>query len=107
MKLRPLRIAIAIGIASIALSACVYRMDVPQGNRIETSLLDQLEIGMSRDQVEFLLGTPAIVDLYQPDQWHYIYYIKKGEDDSIEKRIMNLNFVDGLLAAIDGGLNPE
>ena len=107
MNLRPLRTAIAIGIASIALSACVYRMDIAQGNRIDASLINQLEIGMSQEQVEFLLGTPAIVDLYQPDQWHYVYYFKKGEDGSIEKRFMKLNFIGGLLATIDGGLNPE
>ncbi|MFZ9038036.1 MAG: outer membrane protein assembly factor BamE [Gammaproteobacteria bacterium] len=44
-------------------------MDIPQGNRIDPALAEQLEIGMSRSQVEFLLGTPAIVDAYHPDQW--------------------------------------
>ena len=81
-------------------------MDIPQGNRVDPELVAQLEIGMSRDQVTFLLGTPAVVDLYRPDQWHYIYYLKRGGDGSIEKRRMTLTFSDDLLAEIEGGLNP-
>jgi outer membrane protein assembly factor BamE len=81
-------------------------MDIPQGNRIDPALLQQLEIGMSRNQVEFLLGTPAVVDLYQPDQWNYIYYLKTGDDGEVEKKRMTLTFTNDLLSEIDGTLNP-
>ena len=81
-------------------------MDIPQGNRIDASLVEQLEIGMSRKQVKFLLGTPAIVDLYRPDQWHYIYFLKTGDDGEIEKKRMTLTFSDDLLSKIEGDLNP-
>ena len=81
-------------------------MDIPQGNRIDASLVEQLEIGMSRKQVKFLLGTPAIVDLYRPDQWHYIYFLKTGDDGEIEKKRMTLTFSDDLLSKIEGNLNP-
>ena len=81
-------------------------MDIPQGNRIDPVLVEQLEIGMSRNQVRFLLGTPAIVDLYHPDQWHYVFYLKTGADGEYEKRIMTLNFQGDLLAEIEGTLNP-
>lgn len=81
-------------------------MDIPQGNRIDAAIVQQLEIGMSRNQVIFLLGTPAIVDLYRPDQWHYVYYLKSGDDDKIEKRSMSLTFTNDLLSKIDGSLNP-
>ena len=81
-------------------------MDIPQGNRIDPALLEQLEIGMSRNQVEFLLGTPAVVDPYQPDKWHYVYYLKTGDDGEIEKSRMTLTFSNDLLSKIDGTLNP-
>ena len=81
-------------------------MDIPQGNRIDSAIVQQLEIGMSRNQVEFLLGTPAVVDLYRPDQWHYVYYLKTGDDGEIEKRHMSLTFTSDLLSEIDGSLNP-
>jgi outer membrane protein assembly factor BamE len=54
-------------------------MDIPQGNRLDDGLEQQLEIGMSRGQVEFLLGSPAIIDLYRPDYWYYYYYLKTGD----------------------------
>ena len=77
-------------------------MDIPQGNRIDPSVVEQLEIGMSRSQVEFLMGSPAVVDLYRPNQWHYIYYLKTGEDGIIEKHHMTLTFTDDLLSSIEG-----
>jgi outer membrane protein assembly factor BamE len=81
-------------------------MDIPQGNRVDPAKVEQLEIGMSRNQVKFLLGTPAIVNLYRPDQWYYIYYLKTGDDGKIEQRRMTLIFNGDLLAKIDGSLNP-
>ena len=81
-------------------------MDIPQGNRIDASLVEQLEIGMSRKQVKFLLGTPAVVDLYRPDRWHYIYFLKTGNDGEIEKKRMTLTFSNDLLSNIEGNPNP-
>ena len=82
-------------------SACLYRMDVPQGNRIDASTIDQLRHGMTRSQVQFLLGTPAIVDNYRPDRWHYVYYLKTG-DGEVEKRLLTLRFEGDQLAAFGG-----
>ncbi len=105
MNLRQLQRLLIVGCAIVAFPGCLYRMDIPQGNRIDAAIVQQLEIGMSRNQVEFLLGTPAIVDLYRPNQWHYVYYLKTG-DDEIEKRHMSLTFTNDLLSKIDGSLIP-
>ncbi|MEM7304347.1 MAG: outer membrane protein assembly factor BamE [Pseudomonadota bacterium] len=67
-----------------SLSACstklgrlftVYKMDVQQGNAVEPEKVRQLEIGMSKSQVEYLLGTPLIADIFHPERWDYIYYL--------------------------------
>lgn len=102
-----LRLVLCAGLAIVTLSACVYRMDIPQGNRINPELLARLEIGMTRNQVKFLLGTPAVQDPYRPDQWYYIYYMKPGNDPNIEERLMTLSFTDDLLTRIEGTLNPS
>jgi outer membrane protein assembly factor BamE len=81
-------------------------MDIPQGNRLDDGLEQQLEIGMSRGQVEFLLGSPAIIDLYRPDYWYYYYYLKTGDDGKIVKRQLKLTFSNDLLAKIEGSLSP-
>lgn len=106
MKLRPLRTAVVIGFAIIALSACLYRVEIRQGNYIEAASLEQLEIGMSKNQVRFLLGSPAIIDLYQPELWHYVYTLQDGSGEVVDKRKMILGFTDDLLITIDGDFSP-
>jgi len=106
MIFRLLKTTLIVGLAIVTLSGCVYRMDIPQGNRIDPALVDQLEIGMSRNQVAFLLGTPSIVDLHHPDQWYYVFYLKSGDDGEIRQSIMTLTFSDDLLSMIDGDLTP-
>jgi outer membrane protein assembly factor BamE len=61
---------------------------------------------MTRNQVRFLLGTPAVVDPYHPEQWHYVYYLKTGDDQQVETRQMTLLFDGDLLSEIDGSLTP-
>jgi outer membrane protein assembly factor BamE len=82
-------------------------MDIPQGNRIDAALIERLEIGMTRNQVKFLLGSPAVLDPHRPDQWHYIYFLKTGGDQVSVVRRMTLHFTDDLLFGIEGTLNPE
>lgn len=82
-------------------------MDIPQGNRISAEVLDRLEIGMTRNQVRFLLGTPAIEDPYNPDQWIYVYYLKDGATQAVVERNMTLLFTGDLLTSVEGSLNPS
>jgi outer membrane protein assembly factor BamE len=106
MNFRLLRSILVAALLIVTFTGCVYRMDVPQGNRVDAGLVEELKIGMSRNQVKFLLGSPAVDDLYHPDRWHYIYYYKTGKDGNIEKRHMTLHFKNDLLSAIEGSLNP-
>ena len=104
MNLRPFLIVILLA-SFVTLPACVYRLDIPQGNRIDAEVIAQLEIGMTRRQVEFLLGKPAITDPYRTGVWHYVYYFKSGSDGSIEKRVMTLRFTNDQLSSIEGSLS--
>ncbi len=101
MKLR-LTIIVTLVAAIVTSSGCLYRMDIVQGNHIDAEVVSQLELGMSRRQVKFLLGSPAIVDVFQPDTWHYVYYLRSGEDLSEQKRLMSLTFENDLLTDIKG-----
>jgi outer membrane protein assembly factor BamE len=104
MKLRQLFIY-AFLTSIVTLSACVYRQDILQGNRINDEKLVQLEVGMTKVQVGFLLGTPALIDSHHPDDWHYIHYIKVGDSGDIDKRVMTLRFDKNLLKSIEGSLS--
>jgi len=106
MNLHPLLI-VTLLTSIVTLSACVYRLDIPQGNRIDAEVIAQLETGMTTRQVEFLLGEPAITDPYHADVWHYVYYLKSGNDGSIEKRVMTLRFTNDQLSSIEGSLSGD
>ena len=70
-----------ICVASIlALSACVgilpepHKIEIQQGTLLEPELVDQLQIGMTREQVTFLLGSPTLQDVFHPERWDYLFY---------------------------------
>jgi outer membrane protein assembly factor BamE len=101
---------IAIFLATLMLSSgCVYRLNITQGNLIERKDLDQVEPGMTRNQVRFLLGTPMIDDPFNKDQWDYVYFLKIGRDDATFKRWVSVVFADDVVSEIrkDQELSPE
>jgi outer membrane protein assembly factor BamE len=73
---RPFRLVIPLLLAM--LSACVYRIDVQQGNLLEDHDIEAVELGMTRSQVRFLLGTPVVEDTFHRERWDYIYYFRQG-----------------------------
>lgn len=63
----------------ILLNACVYRQDILQGNIIKASDVNKVEIGMSKDQVRFVLGTPMIQHPFDDSRWDYLLYVDSQE----------------------------
>jgi outer membrane protein assembly factor BamE len=90
--------AIALGLSA---SGCVYRINIPQGNYLEAKMLEQLQIGMTRSQVRYVLGTPMISDPFHPDQWDYLYYFKEGKTSDLDRRLVVVYFVDEKVARIE------
>ena len=70
----------------LALAGCVYRIDIQQGNLVDQENIDQVEVGMSRSAVQFLLGTPMVADSFHQERWDYPYYLKRGRSRDIERR---------------------
>ena len=90
-------------------SGCVYRANISQGNLIKEDDLAQLELGMTRSQVRFLLGTPMIEDPFNADRWDYVYYLKIGRQSAKFKRWVTVFFEDDVVSEIrkDQELNPN
>ena len=97
-----LAIALALG------SGCVYRSSIAQGNLVREEDLSQLEVGMTRSQVRFLLGTPMVADPFHRGRWDYIYYLKIGRRDAVAKRWVSVFFTDDIVSEIrkDQELDP-
>src|SRR5690554_1987983 len=68
-----MRILIVPLIAACLTAGCgiVYKQPVYQGNLVSGSNVEQLQAGMSRQQVLALLGTPSIQDPFHHDRWDY------------------------------------
>ena len=97
-------------IASLLLaSGCVYRAGISQGNLIDQEDLDRVELGMTRNQVRFLLGTPMIADPFHASRWDYVYFLKIGRKDATFKRWVSVVFEDDLVSEIrkDQELDPD
>ncbi len=92
-----------------ATAGCVYQANLSQGNVIKQEDLDQVDVGMTRSQVRFLLGTPMINDPFHDERWDYIYFLKVGRDDAIFKRWISIFFeADKVSEIIDGQeLSPD
>lgn len=97
---------IAIILASLAMSGgCVYRLNIAQGNLVEQEDLDQVELGMTRNQVRFLLGTPMIDDPFHQDRWDYVYFLKIGREDATFKRWVSVTFEENVVSEIQKELD--
>jgi outer membrane protein assembly factor BamE len=68
----PYRLLLAAAIAATA-SGCgmLYKQPIYQGNLIEKSAVEQLQVGMSKQDVQILLGTPSIADPFSQNRWDY------------------------------------
>lgn len=101
---------------SLSLSGCsfiydtfVYQIDITQGNYIDNEKIAQLEIGMSQEQVIFILGSPMLIDQFDSTKWYYIRYIKPGGKKVQQEQVL-LTFAKDVLMQIDKsddiGSNP-
>ena len=84
-------------IVLLMLSACgsklltVYKIDVQQGNALDAEQVEKVQIGMTKEQVQYVLGSPIITDSFHPDRWDYIYLFIPGYGDQ-ERRHLSITF---------------
>ncbi len=102
-----------IAFITIALQGCknwIFRIDVPQGNFLEQKDVDKLRVGMTKEQVIFILGRPVVKDSFDKDTWYYVYEIKRGQSKNGEdfRSTLIINYVDNLVASLEGDFDePE
>jgi outer membrane protein assembly factor BamE len=78
--------------ATLITSGCVYQAALSQGNLLDQEDIDLVEVGMTRGQVRFLLGTPMINDPFHEDRWDYVYFLRIGRDKATFKRWISIYF---------------
>jgi outer membrane protein assembly factor BamE len=75
----------------ITTACAMHRVEIQQGNVITPEMLAQLKPGMTRQQVQFVMGTAAIMDPFHQNRWDYVYILKQGREKE-EHRHVTLYF---------------
>ena len=85
----------------------LYRQPIYQGNLLDKSQVDQLQAGMSKQQVEALIGSPSIADPFHHDRWDYAASQRAGRTGDPEVKQMTLWFETDALTKWEGEYFPE
>jgi len=86
--------------ALLMLAGCAHKIDIQQGNVISLETLNKVKIGMDRDQVRYILGSPLLTDPFHKDRWDYYYSMEK-EGDIVARYGATLHFNGNSLERIE------
>ena len=89
---------------AVLTSGCglLYKQPIHQGNLINKAQAEQLQAGMSKQQVQLLLGTPSVADPFHAQRWDYTGSQRTNRRGSTEVRNLTLWFENDALARWDG-----
>jgi outer membrane protein assembly factor BamE len=96
-------------VLAAATSGCgiLYKQPIYQGNLIEKAAADQLQVGMNKQQVEALLGSPSIADPFHHDRWDYVASERTNRIGRTHVKDLTLWFEGDALTKWEGEYFPE
>lgn len=83
-----------------------YRADVQQGNFISKEMVAQLRVGMTPDQVRFVLGTPLLKDMFHENRWDYPFRLQRGNGEITSSHVV-VFFENDRVVRFEGGDLPD
>ena len=78
----------------------IYKPTILQGSVLEMSDVNLLQVGMTKDMVMNLIGSPSIIDPFHQYQWDYINHSSIEGETKIQYRL-RLIFDGNILDEID------
>lgn len=109
----PQKSVVALLLVSALLAGCsnlrfpgVYRIDIEQGNIVTDEMLQKLRPGLNESQVRFVMGSPQVVDPFEPGRWVYLYKLRRGNGELIENKVV-LWLENGSLVRWEGKALPD
>lgn len=86
----------------IAGGCAVYRPEVRQGNYLDMSKVEQVKPGMTRDQVEFLMGPPMLSSGFRGDRWDYLFTLQSVlTNDRTARRLVRVWFANDVVSKVE------
>jgi outer membrane protein assembly factor BamE len=79
-----------------------YKMEIRQGNYISPEMRKKIKVGMSRQQVTSILGSPLVSDVFHANRWDYIYRFEE-KSTLVEQQRLTLYFEGDFVKRIEDG----
>nr|WP_114639581.1 outer membrane protein assembly factor BamE [Polynucleobacter necessarius] len=83
-----------------------YVPDVVQGNFISSEQYAKLQLGMTREQVRQILGTPLLASYFHANRWDYVFEFKRSGQRVGAERHVTVYFDGDKLVKFEGDALP-
>jgi len=88
---------------ALSTSACIYRLDVQQGNLVAQESASKLKKGMTKAEVRQLLGTPLLMDPFHGNRWDY-FFSAEVRGKLVERSKLSVYFENDKLVSLAGDI---
>jgi len=103
-------ILISVAVVLVSFSGCSsfspYKMDIRQGNYITPEMRKKVKVGMSRQQVSSILGSPLVSDVFHANRWDYIYRFEE-KTKLVEQQRLTVYFEGEFVSRMDDSQPAE
>jgi outer membrane protein assembly factor BamE len=85
----------------LGLAGCFsfYQAELQQGNVFTQTEINQLQVGMSKGEVRYILGSTILQNTFDQNRWDYVYTLKKGSK-LVKSQRLTLHFSGDRLVRI-------
>ena len=82
-----IKLSLIVLLTAFVLNGCiVYHLEIPQGNQITQDQVDKLRPGLTKAQVQYLLGTSLLQDTFDASRLDYVYLAAINCEVKAEKK---------------------
>jgi outer membrane protein assembly factor BamE len=99
------RAALAVCALAAVTGCALYKPEIRQGNVVTSEQVAQLRKGMTRNQVQAVMGAPLLMSAFHADRWDYVYRVSKGTD-LMESRKFVVRFSGDAVSDFGGDPQP-
>ena len=83
-----------------------YVPDVVQGNFISSEQYAKLQLGMTREQVRQIMGTPLLASYFHANRWDYVFEFKRSGQPIGKERHVTVFFDGDKVVKFEGDALP-